>query len=72
LVQARYSQGFEREADDYGAAVLLRNGMSPRLLAEALTTLSKSHPGSSNGGYLSTHPSTQERMRHLLVLAARG
>jgi Zn-dependent protease with chaperone function len=70
LVQARYSQEFERQADDYGAALLMRNGMSPALLAEALDKLSKSHAGSSKGGYMSSHPSTDERMRHLRELAA--
>lgn len=70
LVQAHYSQEFERQADDYGAALLTRNGMSPALLADALDKLSKSHSGSSKGGYLSSHPSTNERMRHLRELAA--
>jgi Zn-dependent protease with chaperone function len=70
VVQARYSQAFEREADDYGAALLLRNGMSPALLADALEKLAESHSGSSTGGYLSSHPSTDERMRHLRQLAA--
>lgn len=70
VLQARYSQDLEREADDYGAALLIRNGMSPALLAEALKKLTESHPGSSKGGYLSTHPSTDERLRHLGVLAA--
>ena len=67
-VQARYSQDLERQADDYGAALLVRNGMSPDLLAHALNTLSKSHPGAGGGGYLSSHPSTDERIRHLREL----
>src|SRR6202790_2780756 len=69
LGQARYSQDLERQADDYGAALLGHNGMSPALLADALKKLSASHAGTS-GGYLSTHPSTDERMRHLLLLGA--
>jgi Zn-dependent protease with chaperone function len=69
LVQARYSQDLERQADDYGAALLAHNGMSPALLADALKKLSASHAGPS-GGYLSSHPSTDERMRHLLLLGA--
>jgi Zn-dependent protease with chaperone function len=64
LVQARYSREFERRADDYAAMLLLHNGLSPALLADALETLMKSHPGSS-AGYLSSHPSTDERMRRL-------
>jgi Zn-dependent protease with chaperone function len=70
ILQARYSQDLEREADDYGAALLMQNGMSPALLADALTKLAESHSGSSTGGYLSSHPSTDERMRHLRLLAA--
>jgi Zn-dependent protease with chaperone function len=70
LVQARYSQDLEQQADDYGAALLAHNGMSPALLADALKKLAASHAGTSTGGYLSSHPSTDERMRHLLLLAA--
>ena len=70
LVQARYSQDLEKQADDYGAALLVQNGMSPALLADALKKLADSHSGASKGGYLSSHPSTDERMRHLLLLAA--
>jgi Zn-dependent protease with chaperone function len=70
IVQARYSQDLEEQADDYGAALLVHNGMSPTLLADALKKLAESHSGSSNGGYLSSHPSTDERMRHLRLLAA--
>lgn len=70
LLQAKYSQDLEREADDYGAAVLMNNGMSPALLADALKKISASHPGPSGGGYLSSHPSTDERLRHLGALAA--
>jgi Zn-dependent protease with chaperone function len=44
--------------------------MSPALLAEALRKLAASHAGTSAGGYLSSHPATDERMRHLLQLAA--
>ncbi len=70
MVQARYSQDLERQADDYAAALLTVNGMSPGLLADALKKLAQSHPGSSNVGYLSTHPATDERVRHLMSLAA--
>ena len=70
VVQARYSQKLEQQADDYGAALLMKNGLSPGLLAEALHTLLASHPGASKEGYLSSHPSTDARMRHLRELAA--
>ena len=69
VVQAKYSQDLEQQADDYGAALLRYNGLSPGLLADALKKLSDSHPHSASFGYLSSHPSTDERMRHLRALA---
>jgi hypothetical protein len=70
MVQAKYSQSLERQADDYGAALLVHNGMSPGLLADALQKLLASHPEAAKEGYLSSHPSTDERMAHLRQLAA--
>jgi Zn-dependent protease with chaperone function len=69
VLQARYSQKFEQQADDYGAALLLHNGMSPGLLADALEKLTALQPAGSMGGYLASHPSTDERMRRLRLLA---
>ncbi len=69
VVQARYSQDLERQADDYGATLLLNNGMSPALLADALQKLLDTQHGSGREGYLSSHPPTDERMRHLRQLA---
>ena len=70
VVQAKYSQRLEQQADDYGAALLMSNGLSPGLLAEALRKLLASHPEASKEGYLSTHPSTDARLQHLQALAA--
>lgn len=70
VLQARYSKEFEQQADDYGAALLLHNGMSPGLLADALTRLAQMQPALSKGGYLASHPSTDERIRRLRRLAA--
>lgn len=45
--------------------------MSPALLADALETIAKSRSDSSSpGGYLSSHPSTTQRLRRLRELAA--
>jgi Zn-dependent protease with chaperone function len=65
LVNASYSRELEEQADEYGAAVLRLNGMSPALLAEALKKLADSHRGGGEMGYLATHPATGERVRHL-------
>jgi Zn-dependent protease with chaperone function len=70
LVQARYSQALELEADDFAATTLRQHGMSPGLLADALKTLAERRPGAADGGYLSSHPPTDQRMRHLRQLAA--
>jgi Zn-dependent protease with chaperone function len=72
VLQAKYSQDLEQQADDYGAAVLRFNGMSPQLLAAALQQLVHSHPESMSGGFLASHPSSDERIRHLQLLAAHS
>lgn len=69
LVQAKYSQALEGQADEYGAALMRANGLSPALLADALQQLSKSHPETSGVAYLKSHPPTTERMRRLRELA---
>jgi Zn-dependent protease with chaperone function len=69
LVQANYSQDIEQRADDYAATLLRYNGMSPALLADALDKLAESKPGAAKSGYLSSHPSTVERIRRLRQLA---
>jgi Zn-dependent protease with chaperone function len=70
VVEARYSQEFERQADDYAAALLRHNGMSPGLLADALIKLAQLQPALSKGGYLASHPSTDERIRRLRLPAS--
>jgi Zn-dependent protease with chaperone function len=70
VVQAKYSQKLEQQADDYGASLLMKNGLSPTLLADALHTLLASHPEASKEGYLSSHPSTDARMQRLRALGA--
>lgn len=77
LLQARYSRDHERDADNYGAAMLKANGISPRRLADILAKLEASHrsksdkpekPGTDNtaqrgiGDYLASHPATRERI----------
>jgi Zn-dependent protease with chaperone function len=65
VVEARYSREFERQADDYAARLLRHNGMSPGLLADALTRLAELQPAFSKGRYLASHPSSDERIRRL-------
>jgi len=69
LLQTRYSRGLERQADDYGAAILAHNDLSPELLIDALEILAAEHPGLPAPIYLATHPPTDERLSHLRRLA---
>ncbi len=80
ILQARYSRDHERDADQFAAAMLKANGLSPRLLAEMLEKLEAAHlarrksgepsPGDPRGDaresdYYSTHPATRERIEAL-------
>ncbi len=78
LLDARYSREMESEADAYGARMLRANGLSPTLLAIMLERLEGSRkpdvsPGTKDGketddgagGYLRSHPATEERIRAL-------
>lgn len=69
LLQARYSRGFEAEADAYAVALLEANGLEAARLAEALEKLAAAH-GMSSGqrhwvDYLSSHPAPAERLEAL-------
>lgn len=77
LSQARYSRGFEREADEHAARLMKDNGMSAGRLADILERMEApagTGQGSGRDGaastssptdYFSTHPHTDERIRHL-------
>lgn len=69
LLQARYSRGFEAEADAYAVALLRANGITPARLAEALEKLHAAH-GQHAGDeqwvdYLSSHPAPRARIEAL-------
>jgi Zn-dependent protease with chaperone function len=75
LLQARYSRDHEREADEYAAALLKANGISPSRLADMLEKMEQSHAAEKSGkeggasdpfgGYLDSHPATRERIQAL-------
>lgn len=50
LLQARYSREHELEADQYGAAMLKANGISPRRLGDMLFKLEASHRARARKG----------------------
>ncbi len=73
LLQARYSRGFEREADDYAMQMLELNGIPPAALAHILEHMQagsdRNHPQGPGGklfrGYLDSHPATADRIERL-------
>jgi len=60
LTETYYSREFEREADAYSYEYLTNNGISPIHFANIIGRISGQDRGS---GFLSTHPSLDERLR---------
>lgn len=64
LLQSGYSREFEREADAYAVECLRAAKINPGALADVLERLEKSQPKiGPDFSYLSTHPSTPERIQ---------
>lgn len=64
LVEAKFSRDFEREADDYALQFLRANKIPTRYGAAILKRLAERRGGVHEGfGYLSSHPSSDERIR---------
>jgi predicted Zn-dependent protease len=64
LIAASYSRPQELEADRHGVTILRRAGYSKDTMVRALTWIMQIQ-GNSGGGFLSTHPATDERIRAL-------
>jgi Zn-dependent protease with chaperone function len=62
LLQSRYSREFEREADDFALAYLRGRGIPPDALANLLLRIEQQPGAAELPTYLSTHPSTRERI----------
>lgn len=65
LLEAGYSRNYEREADAGAAEVMRALGHSPSHLADLLELLEKDCGPACEAGWLSTHPSTEERAEAL-------
>ena len=65
LIANSYSRSEELEADRHGVEILRRAGYSKEVMIETLTWLMKTAGGDSGGGFLSTHPATEERIAAL-------
>ena len=60
LLEARYSRGFELEADAFGLDLLDQAGIDRAHFVNFLTRMEKAHPNSVPG-FLSTHPRVEDR-----------
>jgi predicted Zn-dependent protease len=64
LLESSYSRPQELEADRHAVTILRRAGYSKDAMIHALTWIMQME-GNSGGGFLSTHPATDERIRAL-------
>jgi putative metalloprotease len=64
LVASSYSRPQELAADRHGVSILRRAGYSKEVMINALTWIMHTE-GNTGGGFLSTHPATDERIRAL-------
>lgn len=64
LIARGYSRSEEREADRHGVTILRRAGYSKQVMIDALRWVA-GESGGGGGGFLSTHPATEERIERL-------
>jgi beta-barrel assembly-enhancing protease len=64
LIASSYSRPQELEADRHGVTILRRAGYSKEVMVRTLTWIMEMQ-GNSGGGFLSSHPATDERIRAL-------
>ena len=62
LIANSYSRSEELAADRHGVEILRRAGYSKELMIDTLAWLTRTSGGDSGGGFLSTHPGTEERI----------
>lgn len=62
LVEAQYSQTFEREADGYSLQYMLDHGIDPVHFANLMQRMPGAKGEDEAGRYFSSHPTTQERI----------
>ncbi len=64
VIAASYSRPQELEADRHAVTILRRAGYSKAVMIDTLSWIMRAE-GNSGGGFLSTHPATDERIRAL-------
>jgi predicted Zn-dependent protease len=62
LFELEYSRAFEREADAFAIDLLRRADLPPEALADMLERLEEGDAAGPWAAYLSTHPSSEERV----------
>jgi putative metalloprotease len=60
-----YSRSEELAADRHGVEILRRAGYSKQVMIDALSWIAHTSGGRAGGGFLSTHPATEERIESL-------
>jgi len=65
LIARSYSRSEELEADRHGVEILRRAGYSKEVMIETLTWLTRTSGDGGGGGFLSTHPATDDRIAAL-------
>ena len=71
LVSRAYSRKEEYAADKHGAALLERSGNSKQVMIDTLAWLIQTSGSDGGGGFVSTHPATEERIEALRSASAR-
>jgi Zn-dependent protease with chaperone function len=61
ILQTKFSRGYETEADDFGAAMMRANGMSPESLASALELLESEGKSSKKKVTLTVPPAEKKK-----------
>jgi predicted Zn-dependent protease len=69
LIARSYSRSEELEADRHGVEILRRAGYSKEVMIDTLTWLMRTSGNGGGGGFLSTHPATEDRIEALRKLA---
>jgi len=68
LIARGYSRNEEFAADRHGVEILRRAGYSKDVMINALEWVTRTSGGAGGGGFLSTHPATEDRISELAKL----
>lgn len=66
LVNAKYSREFEQQADNYAKALMIKNNISPKHLADFFIKMEEKYKNLDDDNFFSSHPSSKDRIKNLL------